>query len=290
MTQLIQIKQSTTYPDLYIHKYHRKVFYDNLWNEDPQLVESRGRVYDRNGKVVINPPTKVFNRNENGTDIDADELCLAVEKINGFMACVTWVPEVNDVVVSTTGSLDSDYVQMARSMMPRVINVIRKEKLPITYIFEVCHSNDPHIIPENIGIYLLGARKILYPFTKTPYFSTLQQEEFLDDKALHFKVARPAYFLDTMQEISKLAKTCKHEGYMVYGQTSGTALKLKSPYYLSLKAMARSKDILSLKRNRVDEEYYPLLDHLIELGDTFSTMKEQDKLDYIRNWLYKSVE
>lgn len=75
---------------------------------------------------------------------------------------------------------------------------------------------------------------------------------------------------------------------MVYGLKSGTVLKLKSPYYLSLKAIARKADILSLNRSRVDEEYYPLLDHLKSIGDNFNTLTEQEKLTYIRNYLENS--
>jgi hypothetical protein len=47
--------------------------------------------------------------------------------------------------------------------------------------------------------------------------------------------------------------------------------------------MARSKDILSLKKNRVDEEFYPLLDHLKQHPD-FATFTEQQKLAHIRSY------
>lgn len=283
MTNLIQIKQSTTYPDLTVHKYKRKVFYNNLWHTDPRLLESRGHVY-YGDKLVVNPPTKVFNYGENGTTIDLNEDVVVVEKINGFLACATWVPEVNDVVVSTTGSLDSDYVQMARDMMLYAIEQIRQMETEYTYFFEICHPSDPHIIPENIGVYLLGRR---HRVETEPYHSTPFTQDILDTLAKEiFRVSRPSWYQTKFNEVLDRVKSCKHEGYMVYGQTSKTTLKLKSPYYLTLKAIARKKDILSLNRKRVDEEYYPLLEHLISLGDSFNSMSEQNRLTYIRNYLY----
>jgi hypothetical protein len=198
------------------------------------------------------------------------------------MACATWVPEVSDVVISTTGSLDSSFADMAREMLTDAIEYIRSTKLHITYIFEICHPSDPHIIPENLGAYLIGYRWVN---STTPYFTSLVKEAQLDQLASDMKVSRPSYFEAPFIEIAKLSKGVKHEGFMVYGQHTSTVLKLKSPYYLALKAIARKQDILSLNKHRVSEEYYPLLDHLKSLGDTFQNLSEQDRLAYIRNYL-----
>lgn len=279
---LITTKQSTKYPQLYVKKYHHKVFYDNLWHTDPNLLESRGHVYTTEGKLVVNPFTKVFNYTENNTTIDLDERCLIVEKVNGFMASVTWVPEVNDVVVSTTGSLDSDYANMARDMLPFAIKYIAEAKTLSTYVFEIVHPNDPHIIKENIGAYLLGERSI----TDTDSYKTnVNLEREYDHIAPLMRVSRPAWHVSSFNTVLNKLSNCKHEGFMVYGLNSNIVLKLKSPYYLTLKAIARKKDILSLSKQRVDEEYYPLLDHLTALGTSFSSLPEQERLTYIRNYL-----
>lgn len=282
MRPLIITKQSTRYPSLSIRKYHRRVFYDNLWHLDPLLLESRGHVVDSNGKLVVNPPTKVFNYRENGTTIPYDEFCLYTTKINGFLACLTYNPELDEVLVSTTGSLDSNYVQMAREYLQFAILVIQQRKASYTYFFEICHHDDPHIIPENVGAYLLGMRVL---DDTDPYTTSLDDQHTLDTLARQFRVGRPLYGLAHFSDLLKTLPACKHEGYMVYGLTSKTTLKLKSPYYLVLKAIARKSDILSLNRNRVSEEYYPLLDHLISIKDTFNQLSEQDRLDYIRNYL-----
>ena len=278
-TNLINVKQSIKYPELFVHKYHRKVFFKNLWHEDSRLVESRGRVYNSSGDVVINPFTKIFNYKENNTNLDRNEKCLVIEKINGFMAGVTWVPDVNDVVVSTTGSLDSDYGEMAKEMMPKVIEYVRTRKEPITYIFEIVHPNDPHIIPENIGVYLIGMREVN---NTTHYKTDKSKETRLDYIAKLMKAMRPVFYLSNFDEVLEEMKSCKHEGFMVYGE-SGKVLKLKSPYYLSSKALARKKDIMTLDKSRVDEEFYPLIDEIKD-NDYFNNLSEQERLDFIRNY------
>lgn len=280
--ELIKTKQSQRYPALFVKKYNRKVFYNNLWHLDPNLVESRGHVVDSQGKLVVNPPTKVFNYLENGTTIDPNEECLVVDKINGFMACLTYNKDLDEVLVSTTGSLDSDYCDMARDYLSYAIKQVKEIKYKFTLFFEVCHHNDPHIIPENIGAYLLGIRGLQ---DSGPYKTTLRNQKDLDLFASIMRVSRPRWYMCKFSQILENIKTCKHEGYMVYGLDSGTVLKLKSPYYLALKAIARKADILTLNKTRVDEEYYPLLNHLKELGAEFSQLDEQSKLTYIRNYL-----
>jgi hypothetical protein len=83
-----------------------------------------------------------------------------------------------------------------------------------------------------------------------------------------------------------MAKVCKHEGFVAYTE-DGTSFKIKSPYYLVQKALARKKDILSLNKELVEEEYYPLVNHLLEIKDHFNSLSEQDRLEYIRTFLSK---
>jgi hypothetical protein len=42
---------------------------------------------------------------------------------------------------------------------------------------------------------------------------------------------------------------------------------------------------MSLSKQRIDEEYYPLLDYLKELKEEFSSKNEQEKLEIIRKYL-----
>lgn len=283
MKPLVTRKESTRYPGLFVRKYTKRVFFDNLWNQDPTLVESRGHVELADGTVVIRPFTKIFNRFENGMDIDRDENCICVEKINGFMAAVTWVDQVNAAVVSTTGSLDSDYVKLAEKHLESAKQYVEDIKLPITFLFEIVDQSDPHIISENVGAYLIGMRKVV---TSIPYFTTAFDQECLDDIAENYmNVRRPHWFNCKFSTVVELIKAYDGEGFVVYGQDSFKVLKMKSPYYLTLKAAARRKDIFSLNKQNVDEEFYPLIEHLTSLGDAFTMLDEQNRLKYMRNWL-----
>jgi hypothetical protein len=282
---LVTRKESKRYPGLFVKKYTRRVFFDNLWHQDAELTESRGHVETAEGVTVIRPFTKIFNRFENNTDIDHDELCVSVQKVNGFMAAATWVDQVGDVVISTTGSLDSDFVTLAEKYINEDVKNYIKSMMYIdrgTYMFEICDSADPHIVPEQAGAYLLGFR---HTDDQNPYFSTAAHESHLDSVAKAMGVMRPSWDVVRFSDVVKDAAACQHEGFVVYGQESNTALKIKSPYYLHLKMVARKKDIMSLNKERIDEEYYPLVNHLSSLGESFTMLDEQQRLDYMREYL-----
>lgn len=271
-------------------KYSRKVFYDALWNTDPALLEARGHVVDQTDTVVIRPFTKIFNRGENDTDINRDEQVTAIRKVNGFMAAATFVPSVGEVVISTTGSLDSDFVGYAETYITdRVKKVIvdkyNLSRKALTYMFEICHPDDPHIVEEVAGAYLIGARLVE---SEAAYKSDSAMEVMLDRVAGEMGVMRPTWKTSRFGDVVELAKTCRHEGYVVYGKT--TALKIKSPFYLTLKACARKADILSLDKKRVDEEYYALVDHVKSLGVEFNSRTEQDRIAYMVAFLEDNVK
>ena len=108
---LVTMRQSLRYPALQVVKYKNRVFYDNLWN--PELTRMRGLVVDEHWNVIVRPFDKIFNHGEKfAPKWGHGEPVIAVRKINGFMACLT-KDEDYGYVVSTTGSLDSPFVQMA---------------------------------------------------------------------------------------------------------------------------------------------------------------------------------
>lgn len=282
--ELLTRKESVRYPGLFVKKYTRKVFYDNLWHENEELKEARGHVELEDGTVVVRPFTKIFNRFENGTDIDRDEICLYVHKINGFMAAATYVPQLNRVIVSTTGSLDSDFVALAEyhinDRVREVITDLYDRYGSQTWLFEIVDASDPHIIPERCGAYLIGCRDVN---DDRPYTSTIDNEKRLDVASALMGVMRPVWNVARFSDIVRMAQECKHEGFVVYGDK--TVLKIKSPYYLTLKAAARRKDIMSLNKQNVDEEFYNLLNYINDHKDKFNGMGEQDRLSFMREFL-----
>jgi len=299
MTDLHNMKESKRFPGLFVLKYKNKVFYDNLWNDD--LVEMRGRVVDAEGKTVINPFTKIFNRFENKTDIDRDQKCLAVCKVNGFMAAITYVDSVGDAVVSTTGSLDSDFAVLAEQYLgrlkTRVAEIARLQRRNTTYLFEIVDPSDPHIIKENAGAYLLGAR---FVDDKKPYTSTVINETYLDEIAKMWDLKRPQWCVASFGEVVNLARTCNHEGYVVYelDKPKPKSLKIKSPYYLTTKFLARinpEKLLDKLKnkaelRKTIDEEFYALIDFVDDYKDVFAAINEQERIVFIENFLRSEVK
>lgn len=293
--KLVYRKKSTRYPNLYVLKYSREVFYDALWDANPLLVECRGLVVDEDYNVIVKPFTKIFNYQENGTTIDMKEHCDIVKKVNGFMGCATYNPKYSDkLIISTTGSLDSEHAVMAyKHIKPYEDKLIVNATPGQTFLFEICDKEDPHIIDEEEGAYLIGSYTLV---AETVWFRVA--ERFLDRIADIVGCPRPYRIKDIeFRKVLELIDTCQHEGYMVVGNDSGTELKIKSPYYLVTKFLARAAEkkliatILSgdrkLAYSRIDEEYYPLIDSIIEAGVLFSNLQEQDRIAYIRRFLEK---
>jgi hypothetical protein len=77
----------------------------------------------------------------------------------------------------------------------------------------------------------------------------------------------------------------KHEGFVLYTE-DGQAAKIKSPYYLTSKWVARNPrtDKLMTKefKEQVDEEYYPLIDAIRSNIEEYTAMNEQQRLAWVR--------
>jgi hypothetical protein len=283
-SNLVQKKEWDKYEGLYLLKYKNKVFYDNLWDEF--LENMRGTVVAEDYTPIVMPFRKIYNRGERGTEIDRDETVTAVRKINGFMFALTYVPEVGKVLPSTTGSLDSDYVSMGLDYVTDELGLKLKAfydntQVLMTWLFEVVHPKDPHIIPEEPGLYLLEGREVLWDGEET------KDQEFLDELAEGLGVKRPEWFVGRYSDIVKSLPEQKHEGFVIHGQT--TTLKLKTPYYLTTKFLGRMKDEKfeqwltdGVLAEKLDEEYVPLISYLEADKEKFLQMDEQERMLYIR--------
>ena len=282
---LVTRKESKAHPGLFVLKYRNKVFYNSLWS--PELEEMRGTVVDKDYNVVIRPFKKIYNYNENEATIPLDEDVIAVQKINGFMGAVTFVPG-HGVLVSTTGSLDSPFVELAKKHVSEsLMNWILCQQEHTTYLFEVCDSEeDPHIIEESQGLHLIGARNVHSGIMHTEEQLDEVQEKLGDIRVL---VRRPTWGPTKFSQVLNWTKVALHEGYVVYGKT--TTLKIKTPYYLNSKFLARVKpeklEHALVNRERTDEEFYPLLDKIAKDKEHFYALDEQARLVYIRDFFYE---
>lgn len=266
-------------------KYHNKVFYNNLWEQHPMLKECRGSVIDNKGDALILPFKKVYNLGENGTAVPPETYVHAVKKINGFMAAVTKVN--GNWIVSTTGSLTSDHVNMAKDKLGELLDKRFPMSGKFTYLFEICHEDDPHIVEEVYGAYLIGIRNI--------YTGDLCSESVCDNIAKSGKWLRPTCSMLKFGKLQELLKRCKHEGFMVRDYSTGTPLcKLKSPFYLSKKFIMRLGKAKveamfedpELMKERIDEEFYGVIDEIVHefSMEDWKALSDQDRRDFIEDF------
>lgn len=276
--QLVRVRPSESYPELSVLKYSKRVFFDGLWND--YLEECRGLVIDRDWNLVSYPFTKVYNYGveSRAPRLPGDTVVDAYRKVNGFMVAVTWYGD--DILVSTTGSLDSPYVALARELIEPNLELYRETCRAYdryTFMFECVHPNDPHIVPEVSGMYLLGLRtKVLG--------APLVVSNALAEKFGAFAVEHTRC---TVDELIKLNKATKSEGFVFYTE-NGTSAKIKSPYYLTSKWVARNPNTNKLMREdfkkQIDEEYYPLLAHIRGNIEQYTAMPEQERLEFVRQF------
>lgn len=289
-------KKETSIPGVYLLKYNNRVFYENKWNDI--LQECRGTLIDEDYNVVSRPFTKIFNYGENGTTLPMNEPCLAYRKVNGFMAAITIYND--ELLVSTTGSIDSEFAILAKKKILKTCNIPNLEQflrsstydgITRTAIVEIVDPSDPHIIPEEEGIYLLGIRenkweadqnRIIY-HSHSSYRGTTS---YLGMK--HCEVIET-----TFDKILDFSKVAKHEGFVVYGLNSGINLKIKSPYYLMKKFLSRKNenklshliDHPQEIKKIVDEEYYPVVNYICSIKDQYIALDEQGRLEVIRKFI-----
>jgi hypothetical protein len=275
-------KKETSIEGLFVLKYKKKVFYDGLWNE--YLEECRGTIVDENFNIVSYPFTKIYNYGveSKAPVLDDDTPVWCYRKVNGFMVAITFDRE-RGLIISTTGSVDSPYVAMAKELIDIEKMTAELSMVPdFTFMFECVHPDDPHIIPEEPGLYLLGMRA-----------------KVLGSKILHTAMKPLAKHLGcysveemrvTVGLLKDLSKKVKHEGFVFYTD-DGLAAKIKSPYYLVKKFVARNPRTDKLMRpdikQSLDEEYYPLIDAIQSNIVEYTAMGEQERLAWVRRFLEK---
>lgn len=233
--------------NLVTFKYHRNVMHKNLWKKDPALMECRGHTYDKEtGKVVVVPFRKSFNYGENSWFKEVP-LCSPVriyKKYNGFMAAVT------NGLVSTTGTTNSNYVNLAKEVISNSNEYKHylENKDDVTYLFEINHESDIHIVEEEFKPKLLAGRY-------------MNGQTFLKGEGIYCSLGQAL----------EIAKQSKGEGYMIYPYDENFInteyfCKVKSDRYRVRKALIRmtqqgynaalESPSLYMKSKRLPELFY----------------------------------
>ena len=277
---------------IYVLKYKKKVFFDNLWND--YLEECRGTIVDADFNVVSRPFTKVYNYGiEAKAPVLAPETMVsAYRKVNGFMVAMTW--HNGDILVSTTGSTSGDFVDMARAMMIKEQSWANWQSAVsmnrgYTMMFECVHPNDPHIIPEDAGMYFLGWRENSWESQVNGFgFNVADHWRKFALGVLHCKY--PEMIQMTVGNLVEHTKNVRHEGFVFY-TAEGVSSKIKSPYYLTSKWVARNPrtdKLVNLQndiKHNIDEEYYDLIDKIRANIVEYTAMDEQARLSWVREQL-----
>ena len=280
--KLVTMRECENYPGLFVLKYRKSVFYDNLWNS--YLEECRGTIVDRDFRVVSRPFTKIYNYGieDRAPKLDPNTMVDVYRKVNGFMVAVSWHDD--NLLISTTGSTDSDYVRMARSMMDMErFKTVCSQWHSTTFILECVHPDDPHIIPEAPGLYLLGYRQTAWvsPIDITPRLLIMMAEQL--------GTMRADYVGNfSVHELQERVRDVRHEGFVFY-TADGQGAKIKSPYYLTSKWVARNPKTEKLLtkefKEQIDEEYYNLIDAIRLNIVEYTAMTEQERLSWVRKFM-----
>lgn len=277
--ELVQLK-ATSNPDLFVLKYRRVVFFKGLWNDF--LEEARGTIVDKDFNFVSRPFRKIYNF---GIEAKAPHIADHEEvtwfrKVNGFMVAMTW--HNDEVLVSTTGSIDSDFVAIAKKYLTSNLKEYLSRCSDYTLMFECCDPSDPHIVEEKAGLYFIGMRHKPSGdlLTAWLYHSGAWVSEAIG-------VMFPEQGRCTMGELREMAKRVKHEGFVFY-TNDGRSAKIKSPHYLTKKLFMRGNlDKLFAKdiKATIDEEYFPLVDYVQANKETFDTIDEMARRELIEVFL-----
>lgn len=274
--------------NLSIYKYSRKAHFDRqAWADHQSLYECRGHVYDNVTREIVQiAPKKSFNYKENGhwANVPDDTLVFAFKKFNGFLACLTI--HNDEWVLSTTGSLESDYTAMAAEKLHEIlkydpcdfeeftnsnVKITKGDLVNFTVYFEICHENDPHVVTEDTGAFMLGARH-KRTGTNLPTHHVLPGAGLT---CMHF------------YEAKNLVKNSRLEGLMVFcadDYAKSHCCKLKSPYYVGKKMLIRMTpkqyekyldDDRHLKA-RIDPRFHEFMDNTVS-HPHWGTLTEQER-------------
>ena len=280
-----------------IYKYDRRVFFDGLWDAHPLLLKARGLILDVAGNIVQHPFDKIFNYGERDTALDLPDSTVvqAIEKLNGFLGCITKHPYKNELLLSTTGSFDSPYVGYIKSFItPKMKGLLLNhfKNNNETLMFEVIHPEDnEHPVQyaeEHQGLWLIGARE-------KEFDSVLKSESYLDELGTNIGFKRPFHYTTTLGEVRSKAKVDQIEGYIVrLADGSGEPItKLKTVHYLTTKFLGRlsvnnikfmynSPDKFKLK---LDEEYQDIVDLVVSniTQEQLLSLNNLEKINMVRD-------
>lgn len=235
-----------------------------VWNET--IANVRGLVSDGETIFARGIP-KFHNLGENYKSEWQHSLrAVLLEKFNGWCVHMWYDNDRADWRFTTKGGQDHEFEAYAQELFNKggIIGHYGDMSKDEVYIMEGVHPDDPHTIPAEPGLYLIGVIR--------PYGDSHRMFINVD------KYPGEVVHVDCMEAALGFQREAQHEGFVVYqydeDYTVQQVLKLKSPYYLATRLQRKlvdqmHKDKLLNQQYRVDagEVYYDMSYAEAALGD-----------------------
>jgi hypothetical protein len=258
-----------------IFKYSQKAFWDFQKRKfnflRSPLMYARGHVFDYyTYSFVLVPFPKFFNLNEtpkhtfkfiSENTIPLSDKMIIMEKMNGFLVNIAKTFD-NKIIVSTSGSLEGEHVELAKKNLERFIGKDWEEKLKeilpkgTTIMTELIAPEDyfNHIVakPEQFGFYLLAfsfdyknkhpKEAKLLPFVhEKDRLSIMNKLIRIGFKKVNYEI-KEASIENFEEELKKSIEEKDKEGVVIYFMNKDKiidVIKLKYKDYLVKKAEKR---------------------------------------------------
>jgi predicted kinase len=280
-----------------IYKYSKKVHFKKLWKSHPLLEKARGIGLDIAGNIIVHPFDKLYNYGEydTGKNVKHNQRVQVIEKLNGFLGCISKHPFKEELLLSTTGSFNSPFIQYIADFIDeptkeRLLKYFKNHNE--TLMFEVIHPEDKpsHIIEydeAHNGLWLIGARE-------RKSGANIKTESQVDEIGKILQLRRPFWYEADFHDVLNTLKSSQLEGFMIRdAQSHEPLMKIKTDYYLVTKFIGRMgpnniefmfKRPEQFKENKVEEEFYPIVDKIVKTvsQEDFTQMDQKLRVELVR--------
>lgn len=220
------------------YNFTRDAFYNQEW--DVVTTKARG-LFIRGNKVVGRGYDKFFNMGERH-GYTRDEIMANFvypvdisRKVNGFLG-IMFADQGKLKLFSKSGPTDysraaEDLIQLKGSERDLLVKILEENDASLTV--EVVHPDDPHIVSESAGVYILDVVANEFSFrTLDDVRETIEREVPSLRSKEHHTVSTPAQLEATLDK----AITAEDEG-IVMRDAQGRMSKIKSDHYVHIKSL-----------------------------------------------------
>lgn len=232
-----------------LYCYSKETFFSKRW--DAVTRACRGLVF-HDGVQVNHPFPKIFNlyeTPETSLDVVMDlinngEYYTLCHKVNGHLTIVDYIAELDKFLVHTKGSLqDNEMNQSDKEMFftqhSKMVTMIRKNRVSMTFMFESLHEDDPHTLYDQEverygknqlvllgGYYLVGGEwesLPQYSLESWANYSGIPLVQFFDEVSID------------SDKIKSMFDESDTEGYVIWFPYIDLRVKIKTTEYWKMR-------------------------------------------------------